>query len=57
MLDYFDSDDETNDGALHKQIREQVKWPVDTEGDKPSSREEITSVIIKFNPKMALGGG
>jgi len=48
MLDYFvPEDNETNDSAVHKQIREQVKEPVDTEDDKPFSREEIASVIKK----------
>ena len=40
MLDYFvPEDNETNDNAVHKQNREQVKEPVDTEGDKYISRE------------------
>jgi hypothetical protein len=48
MLDYFvPEDNETNDSAVHKQIREQVKEPIDTEDDKPFSREEIASVIKK----------
>jgi len=35
MLDYFAPDDnETNDGAVHKQIIEQIKEPVDTENEK-----------------------
>ena len=35
MLDYFvPEDNETNDSAVHKQIREQVKELVDTEDDK-----------------------
>ena len=41
-------DNETNDSAVHKQIREQVKEPVDTEDDKPFSREKIAFVIKKF---------
>jgi len=46
MLDYFvPEDNETNDSAVHKQIREQVKEPVDTEADKLFSREEIASAI------------
>jgi len=56
MLGYFvPEDNETNDSAVHKQIREQVKETVDTEDDKPFSREEITPVIKKFNPKKAPG--
>jgi len=56
ILDYFvPEDDETNDSAVHKQIREQVKEPVDTEGDKTFSREEMASVIKKYNPKKAPG--
>jgi len=56
MLDYFvPEDNETNDSAVQKQIREQVKEPVDTEGDKPFSREEIAFVIKKFNPNKAPG--
>ena len=55
MLDYFVPDDETNDSAVHKQIREQIKQPIDTKDDKPFSREEIASVIKKFNPKKAPG--
>ena len=48
MLDYFvPKDNETNDSAVHKQIREQIKEPVDKEDDKPFSREEIASVIKK----------
>jgi len=45
MLNYFfpPEDNETNDSAIHKQIREQIKEPVDTEDDKPFSREEIAS--------------
>jgi len=40
MLDYFvPEDNETNDSTVHKQIREQVKEPVDTEDDKIFSRE------------------
>jgi len=56
MLDYFvPEDDETNDIAVHKQIREQIKELIDTEDDKPFSREEIASVIKRFNPKKAPG--
>ena len=56
MLDYFvPEDNETNDSAVHKQIREQVKELVDTEDDKFFSWEEIPSVIKKFNPKTAPG--
>ena len=56
MLDYFvPEDNETNDSAVHKQIREQVKEPVDNEDDKPFSREEIAFVLKKFNPKKAPG--
>jgi len=48
MLDYFVPEDkETNDSAVHKQIREQVKEPADTEDEKSFSREEIASVIKK----------
>ena len=56
MLDYFvPEDNETNDSAVHKQIRELIKEPIDTEDDTPFSREEIVSVIKKFNPKKAPG--
>ena len=56
MLDYFVPEDkETNDSAVHKQIREQVKEPADTEDEKSFSREEIASVIKKVNPKKAPG--
>jgi hypothetical protein len=56
MLDIFvPEDDETNDTAVHKQIREQIKYPIDTEDDKPFSREEIASVIKRFNVKKAPG--
>jgi hypothetical protein len=56
MLEYFvPADSETNDSAVHRQIRVQVKRPADTEDDKPFSREEIASVIKKFNPKKAPG--
>jgi len=56
MLVFFvPKDDETNDSAVHKQIREQIKEPIDTEDDKLFSREEITSVIKRFNPKKAPG--
>jgi hypothetical protein len=48
MLDYFVPDDETNDSAVHKQIREPIKEPIDTEDDKTFYREEIVSVIKKF---------
>jgi len=48
MLDYFvPEDNETNDSAVHKQIRELIKEPIDTEDDTPFSREEIVSVIKK----------
>ena len=48
MLDYFvPEDEETNDSAVYRQIREQVKEPVDTEGDKTFSGEEIAFVIKK----------
>jgi len=37
MLEYFaPKDNETNDSAVHKQIRQQIKEPVDTEEVKPS---------------------
>ena len=56
MLGYFvPEDNETNDSAVHGQIGEQIKEPVDTENDKPLSREDIASVIKKYNPKMASG--
>jgi len=56
MLDYFiPKDNEANYSAVYKQIREHVNEPVDTEDDKPSSREEIASIIKKFNLKKAPG--
>ena len=46
--DYFvPEDNETNDSAVYRQIREQVKEPVDTEDEKSFSREEIAFVIKK----------
>jgi len=52
MLDCFvPEDNEINDSAVHKQIRELI----DTEDDKPFSQEEIASVIKKFNSKKAPG--
>jgi len=43
-LEYFvPEDDETNDTAVHKQIGEQIKEPINTEGDKSFSREENAS--------------
>jgi len=54
MLKYFvPEDNETNDIAVHEKIREQIKEPVNTENDKPSSREEIASVIKTINPKTS----
>jgi hypothetical protein len=56
MLDYFvPEDDETDDSAVHKHIRELIKAPIDTEGDKPFSREEIISVIKSLILKRLLG--
>ena len=56
MLDYFvPEDNETNDSAVHNQIRELIKEPIDTEDDKTFSREEIVSVIKTFNHKKAPG--
>jgi hypothetical protein len=56
MLHYFvPEDNETNDSAVHKQIREQAKESVDTEDDKPFSREEIASVIKILTLKRPLG--
>ena len=56
MLDFFvPEDDETNDSAVHKQIREHINEPLDTAEDKPFSREEIASLIKKFNPKKTSG--
>ena len=46
MLDYFvPEDNETNDSAVHKQVRELIKEPIDTEDDKLFSREVIVYVI------------
>jgi hypothetical protein len=56
MLDYFVPEyDETDDSAVHKHIRELIKEPIETEDDKPFSREEIISAIKKFNPKKVPG--
>ena len=56
MLDYFvPEDNETNDSDVHKQTRELIKEPKDTEDDKPFSQEEIEAVIKKFNPTKAPG--
>jgi len=55
-LDYFvPEDNEINDSAVHKQIRELIKEPIDTDDDKPFSQEEIASVIKTFNSKKAPG--
>jgi hypothetical protein len=55
-LDYFvPEDNETDDSAVHRQIREQVKEPVDTEEDKPFSRREIASSIQSLILKRLLG--
>ena len=49
-LDYFvPEDNEINDSAVHKQIRELINEPIDTDDDKPFSQEEIASVIKTFN--------
>jgi hypothetical protein len=46
MLDYFVSEDnEINDSAVCKQIRELINEPMDTDDDEPFSQEEIASVI------------
>jgi hypothetical protein len=48
VLDYFaPEDNEINDSAVHKQIRELTKELIDTEDDKPFSQEEVASVIKK----------
>ena len=40
MLDYFfPEENETNDSAVHKQIRELITEPIDTEDDKLFSQE------------------
>ena len=41
--------------AVHKQIRELINEPIDTDDDKPFSQEEIASVIKTFNLKKVLG--
>jgi hypothetical protein len=42
VLDYFvPEENETNDSAVHKQIRELTKEQIGTEDDKFFSREEI----------------
>jgi hypothetical protein len=57
MLDYFvPEDNETDDSAVPKHIRELIKEPIDTEDHKPFSREEIISVIKKFNHTKAPRG-
>ena len=56
MLDYFvPEDNETDDSAVHKHIRELIKAPIDTENDKLFSREEIISVIKSLILKRLLG--
>ena len=56
MLEFFvPEEDETNDSTVHKHIREQIKELIDTEDNKPFSREEMASMIKKFNPKKAPG--
>jgi len=56
MLDYFvPEDNETNYSAVHKQIRERVKKPVDTEGDKTFSRQEMAFVIKLLIQKRLQG--
>jgi len=57
-LNYFvPEDNETNDSAVHKQTGEQIKEPVNTEDNKPFSREEIAFVIKRerFILKRLLG--
>jgi len=44
----------TNDSAVHKHIRGQGKEPVDTEDDKPFSREGIASLIKSLILKSLL---
>jgi hypothetical protein len=55
MLDYFVPEDETNDSAAHKQTRELIKESIDTEDDKPFSRDEILSVIKSLILKRLPG--
>ena len=52
---FFPEDNETNESAVYKQVRELIKEPIDTEDDKLFCREIIVSVIKKFNPKKAPG--
>jgi len=56
MLDYFFTEDnETNDSAVHKQVRQLIKESIDTADDKLFSREEIVSVIKILILKRLLG--
>jgi len=56
VIDYFvHEDNQTNDSAVHKQVRELIKEPIDTEDDKLFSPKEIVSVIKCLIPKRLLG--
>ena len=52
---FFPEDNETNDRAVHKEVREPIKEPIYTEDDKLLSRVEIVAVIRKFNPVKSPG--
>lgn len=56
MLDAFaPKDEEINDSASHKRIRELTTEAIRTEDDKLFTREEILYTIKQFNPKKAPG--
>ena len=56
-LDYFvPEDNEANNSAVHKQIRQLIKEPIDTEDDKTLiSRRNSICDKKNFNPKRFLG--
>jgi hypothetical protein len=56
MMDYFiPEDSESSDSAHHKCIRHEIEEPLDTPDDVEFTKEEILTVLEKFDPSEAPG--
>jgi hypothetical protein len=56
MMDYFiPEDDESSDGAHHRQIRQTITEPIQTKDDIPFTKQEVQATLEKFDPRKAPG--
>jgi hypothetical protein len=56
MMDHFiPADTKSNDGAHHRQARQKMTEPIQTNDDIPFTKQEVQAAFERFDPRKAPG--